>query len=71
MASAFPKDLQPQLFDRFTKARRPGLRGEVPTGLGLSIVKRMVELHGGTLWVESEEQPGRDLLRAHSPQAVR
>jgi two-component system sensor histidine kinase VicK len=53
-----PKDLQPRLFDRFTKARRPGLRGEAPTGLGLSIVKRMVELHGGTLWVESEEHQG-------------
>jgi two-component system sensor histidine kinase VicK len=53
-----PKDLQPRLFDRFTKSRRPGLRGEVPTGLGLSIVKRMVELHGGSVWVESEENQG-------------
>jgi len=53
-----PKDLQPQLFERFTKARRPGLNGEETVGLGLSIVKRIVELHGGKIWVESEENKG-------------
>jgi two-component system sensor histidine kinase VicK len=53
-----PKPLQPVLFDRFTKARRPGLQGEETTGLGLSIVKRVVELHQGKVWVESEENQG-------------
>jgi two-component system sensor histidine kinase VicK len=53
-----PKDLQPQLFERFTKARRPGLKGEETVGLGLSIVKRIVELHGGKIWAESEENKG-------------
>jgi two-component system sensor histidine kinase VicK len=53
-----PKDLQPQLFERFTKARRPGLKGEETVGLGLSIVKRIVELHGGKIWVESQENKG-------------
>jgi two-component system sensor histidine kinase VicK len=53
-----PVALQPVLFDRFTKARRPGLHGEETVGLGLSIVKTIVELHDGKVWVESEENKG-------------
>jgi two-component system sensor histidine kinase VicK len=53
-----PADLQPFVFDRFTKARRPGLRGEETVGLGLSIVKRIVELHQGRVWLESTEHQG-------------
>ena len=53
-----PAQLQPVLFDRFTKARRPGLRGEKTTGLGMSIIQALVHLHDGSIWFESQENVG-------------
>jgi signal transduction histidine kinase len=48
-----PDDL-PHVFDRFWQARKAERRG---AGLGLPIVKGIVEAHGGRIWVEST--PGR------------
>lgn len=48
-----PKEILPLIFDRFSKAGRNGLRGEQSTGLGLSIVKQIVEKHKGKIVVES------------------
>jgi two-component system, OmpR family, sensor histidine kinase VicK len=53
-----PKDKLPIIFQAFTKAGRPGLNGEQSTGLGLSIVKQIVEKHNGKIEVESEEGKG-------------
>jgi two-component system sensor histidine kinase VicK len=53
-----PAELQPVLFDKFSKARRPGLRGEESTGLGMSIIKTLVTWHGGKIWFSSEENKG-------------
>lgn len=53
-----PEALQPYLFERFTKTRRPGLRGEQTTGLGLALCKTIVEWHHGTLAVTSAEGQG-------------
>ena len=46
----------PRLFERFTPARRPGLRGEQTTGLVLC--KTIVEWHQGTISVASQEGQG-------------
>lgn len=53
------KEFVPILFDKFSKTiRRPGTKGEQSTGLGLNIVKRICDLHGGTIGVESRENVG-------------
>jgi signal transduction histidine kinase len=53
-----PANLLPHIFERFSKAGRTGLKGEQSTGLGLSIVKQIVESHKGNIAVESKEGKG-------------
>jgi signal transduction histidine kinase len=53
-----PKDMLPIIFTPFSKAGRTGLKGEQSTGLGLSIVKQIVEKHKGKIEVESEVGSG-------------
>ncbi|MFT2007669.1 PAS domain-containing sensor histidine kinase [Pontibacter sp. 13R65] len=53
-----PEKDQPYIFDRFTKAAREGLSGEKSVGIGLSIVKNLVDIQGGQIWFESKEGKG-------------
>lgn len=48
----------PNLFERFYKADIARTRSENSTGLGLSIVKKVLELHKGTVEVESTPGEG-------------
>ncbi|EDM35934.1 Sensor histidine kinase of a two component response regulator [Pedobacter sp. BAL39] len=53
-----PAALLPEIFKQFSAARRPGLQGEPTLGIGLSIVKTIIEWHGGTISCQSEEGVG-------------
>lgn len=53
-----PKKHHGILFERFTSARRPGLRGEASNGLGVTITKTIIEWHHGEIWFESQENVG-------------
>ncbi|MDF2663880.1 MAG: two-component system sensor histidine kinase, partial [Paenibacillus sp.] len=46
------------IWERFFKADRGRAKNQKGTGLGLAIVKELVDLHGGTIGVESEPDRG-------------
>jgi signal transduction histidine kinase len=53
-----PADQLDKVFDRFTKINHPKTDAVEGSGLGLSITKSYVELLGGSIFVESEENRG-------------
>ena len=51
-----PRDLLPYIFDRFRQDESAATRAGRGLGLGLSIVRHLVELHGGTVSCDSEAE---------------
>jgi signal transduction histidine kinase len=57
-----PEDEQLHLFDAFFRGRR-ALQDQVHgTGLGLNLVKSIIEAHGGTIRVKSEPGHGAEFI---------
>ncbi len=53
-----PAELHTQIFERFFRGRQKGVEHVSGSGLGLSLVKTIVENHHGRVWLESEEGNG-------------
>jgi CheY-like chemotaxis protein len=51
--SGMPPELVPNVFDLFTQGARTLARSQGGLGLGLTLVKRLVELHGGEVGAQS------------------
>ena len=52
----------PKLFKQFSGVGRKGTDGEESTGIGLSIVKKLIELQNGTIEVKSEVGEGTEFI---------
>ena len=51
-----------RIFDKFFRSEEPQVRERTGHGLGLALVKDIVELHGGNLSVESEPGVGSEFV---------
>ncbi len=55
--TGIPKDKQGMIFQKFKQVNAHGHKHK-GTGLGLAITKELIDLQGGTIWLESEEGLG-------------
>ena len=53
-----PDDIKPYVFDKKTRAARPGLKGEISNGIGLFVVNQLVQQLNGSISFDSKENQG-------------
>ena len=62
-----PPDFLPRIFERFSQADGSSTRKHGGLGLGLAIVRHLVELHGGTVSATNRDESGGAVLTVWLP----
>lgn len=57
-----PSEDLPYIFDRFYRTDSSRNSSKGGSGIGLSIVRKIVEDHGGRIWAKSEQGSGTDII---------
>lgn len=60
--TGIPDDMQDKIFETFTQVDPLYRRKAEGSGIGLSLVKSFLEMHGGTIFVESEYGKGSNFI---------
>jgi signal transduction histidine kinase len=69
--TGIPEAIRPRLFQPFAQAGSPMVRNKEGTGLGLAISRGLMELHGGTIGIESAEGQGTIVTLRLPPDRIR
>ncbi|MEP6593842.1 MAG: HAMP domain-containing sensor histidine kinase, partial [Acidobacteriota bacterium] len=67
--AGIPSEVLPYIFDRFTQGDSSSTRTQPGLGLGLAIVRYLVELHGGTVTAQSAGSGAGATFRVSLPLA--
>ena len=62
-----PAEFLPRIFERFSQADGSSTRKHGGLGLGLAIVRHLIELHGGTVSAENRGENGGAVLTVRIP----
>lgn len=60
--TGIPKDKVEKVFNRFEQVEPSLVKKREGCGIGLSLTKHLVEMHGGEIWVESQEGKGSKFI---------
>jgi PAS domain S-box-containing protein len=65
-----PAEFLPHVFERFTQLDSSSTRAHQGLGLGLAICRHLVELHGGSIYADSEGEDKGSTFRVKLPLAI-
>ena len=66
-----PAEFLPRIFERFSQADGSSTRKHGGLGLGLAIVRHLIELHGGTVSARNRDENGGAVLTVWLPATER